>query len=107
MVDRPDTPERLGYDELTRYNPQLKVTQTLSAVFPYEFGLLEEYIDKLKSRLRIAVIHGGDKDNDGAVIFRTQPRLEELRGGRQHIAGALRGRVRAGLRDARRQHLPG
>ncbi|MGB7443260.1 MAG: ATP-grasp domain-containing protein [Coleofasciculaceae cyanobacterium] len=37
----------------------------------YNFSLLPRYLDRLRSRLRIAVIHGGDKNKEGAVIYKT------------------------------------
>ncbi|MGC9502819.1 D-alanine--D-alanine ligase family protein [Baaleninema sp.] len=37
----------------------------------YSFDRFPEYLDRLRSKLRIAVIHGGDKDRDGAVIYKT------------------------------------
>ena len=37
----------------------------------YDFQLLPKYLELLYSRLRIAVIHGGDKQNEGAVIYKT------------------------------------
>lgn len=37
----------------------------------YDFQLLPKYLERLYSRLRIAVIHGGDKQNEGAVIYKT------------------------------------
>lgn len=40
-------------------------------VFVYDFDLLPQYIEQLSSKLRIAVIHGGDKNREGAVIYKT------------------------------------
>lgn len=37
----------------------------------YSFDRLPHWIDRLRSRLRIAVIHGGDKTREGAVIYQT------------------------------------
>lgn len=37
----------------------------------YDFNLLPQYLDRLRNRLRIAVIHGGDKNKEGAVIYKT------------------------------------
>ena len=37
----------------------------------YDFNLLPQYLDRLRTRLRIAVIHGGDKNKEGAVIYKT------------------------------------
>ncbi|NES83633.1 MAG: ATP-grasp domain-containing protein [Moorea sp. SIO2B7] len=39
--------------------------------FNYNFTLLPQYLEQLKAKLRIAVIHGGDKDREGAVIYKT------------------------------------
>ncbi|MBD2104032.1 D-alanyl-alanine synthetase [Leptolyngbya sp. FACHB-261] len=39
--------------------------------FHYEFSLLPPYLDILLSKLRIAVIYGGNKNRDGSVIHRT------------------------------------
>jgi D-alanine-D-alanine ligase len=39
--------------------------------FFYDFNLLSQYIERLSSKLRIAVIHGGDKNREGAVIYKT------------------------------------
>ncbi|MDC0832059.1 D-alanyl-alanine synthetase [Leptolyngbya valderiana BDU 20041] len=39
--------------------------------FTYSFDRFPDYLDRLRSKLRIAVIHGGDKDRDGAVIYKT------------------------------------
>lgn len=39
--------------------------------FVYDFDLLSQYIEGLTSKLRIAVIHGGDKNREGAVIYKT------------------------------------
>jgi D-alanine-D-alanine ligase len=40
-------------------------------IFNYDFNLLSQYIDRLKSRLRLAIIHGGDKQREGSVIYKT------------------------------------
>ncbi|MBE9170592.1 D-alanyl-alanine synthetase [Pleurocapsales cyanobacterium LEGE 06147] len=40
-------------------------------IFNYDFNLLPQYLDKLKSRLRLAIIHGGDKEREGSVIYKT------------------------------------
>ena len=36
-----------------------------------DFSLLPQYLEILRSKLRIAVIYGGNKEQDGAVIYRT------------------------------------
>lgn len=58
----------------------------------YGFSQLADWMEKLKSRLNIAVIHGGCKEADGAVIYKTHnPRswksYEKVAG---DIANALR-----------------
>lgn len=58
-------------NRLDRYTPQLRITSLMSKVFAYEFGLLPQYIEALYANLRIAVVHGGDKDKDGSVIYKT------------------------------------
>lgn len=52
---------------------------------------IQDQIDRLRSRLRIAVIYGGDKDGDGAVINRTvNPRSwKSYKAVAEDIAGAL------------------
>ncbi|MBP0000318.1 MAG: ATP-grasp domain-containing protein [Cyanobacteria bacterium SID2] len=37
----------------------------------YTFDRFPEYLDRLRAKLRIAVVHGGDKNRDGAVIYKT------------------------------------
>lgn len=61
--------------------------------FTYHFHSLDQYIDQLRPRLRIAVVHGGDKDRDGAVIYKTHnPRSTKTYEPVAHdIAAALRG----------------
>lgn len=39
--------------------------------FIYDFHLLADYLDVLRQTLRIAVVYGGDKHVDGAVIHKT------------------------------------
>lgn len=39
--------------------------------FSYSFKRLPEYLETLRDKLRIAVIHGGNKDNTDAVIYKT------------------------------------
>ncbi len=39
--------------------------------FHYDFGLLPHYIESLRSKLRIAVVYGGDKDQPGSVVNKT------------------------------------
>lgn len=39
--------------------------------FEYNLNLLPQYIKGLHSQLRIAVIHGGDKNREDAVIYKT------------------------------------
>lgn len=46
-------------------------TALLSAVFQYDFRSLPRYIEILYSKLRIAVVYGGNKDADGSVINKT------------------------------------
>jgi D-alanine-D-alanine ligase len=38
--------------------------------FHYDWGLLPEYLDILRSRLQIAVVYGGDKDQPCAVVYK-------------------------------------
>ena len=42
-----------------------------NADFIYDFNLLPNYIEILKSKLRLAVIYGGNKDEPGAVLLPT------------------------------------
>lgn len=37
----------------------------------YDFNLLPEYLDVLRDKLRIAIIYGGDPQQDGAVLYQT------------------------------------
>lgn len=39
--------------------------------FNYHFNNLPQYLEKLKSKLRLAVIYGGDKNKENAVIYKT------------------------------------
>ncbi len=39
--------------------------------FSYEFGSLDKYLDILRSRLKIAVVYGGDRSIKDAVIYQT------------------------------------
>ena len=39
--------------------------------FSYDFGMLAAYLDILRSRLRIAIVHGGDRTKQDAVIYQT------------------------------------
>ncbi len=39
--------------------------------FIYDFHLLADYFDVLRQTLRIAVVYGGDKQMEGAVIYKT------------------------------------
>jgi D-alanine-D-alanine ligase len=64
-------PRRPQYGELNRYAPQLHVISHEAKTFPYEFSMLPEYLQHLESKLRIAVIYGGDKNKEGSVIYRT------------------------------------
>lgn len=77
--------------KLDRYTPQLRITSLMSKVFAYEFGLLPLYIEALHPSLRIAVVHGGDKDKDGSVIYKTHnPRSwKSYREVAEDIANAL------------------
>ena len=47
--------------------------QMLRAVpaFQYEFQSLDKYLDVLRSRLKIAVVYGGDRTTEDAVIYKT------------------------------------
>jgi hypothetical protein len=46
--------------------------------FLYDFHLLSDYLNVLREKLRIAVVFGGDKRNDEAVIYKTHnPRYTE------------------------------
>jgi D-alanine-D-alanine ligase len=47
------------------------MTDTLNMTDKYRFNDLPEIFEKLKSRLRIAVIHGGDKTKENAVMYKT------------------------------------
>ncbi|MEB3829980.1 D-alanine--D-alanine ligase family protein [Phormidium sp. CCY1219] len=60
--------------------------------FDYNITLLPTYLEKLFSRLRIAVIHGGDPNREGAVIYKTHnPRATKTYEAVAHdIANALR-----------------
>jgi D-alanine-D-alanine ligase len=39
--------------------------------FNYNFQLFPEYLEQFKSKLRLAVIYGGDKNQEGSVIYKT------------------------------------
>ncbi|MGV2827838.1 D-alanine--D-alanine ligase family protein [Myxosarcina sp. GI1(2024)] len=39
--------------------------------FNYSFNSFPQYLDKLTKKLRLAVIYGGDKQREGAVIYKT------------------------------------
>jgi D-alanine-D-alanine ligase len=39
--------------------------------FTYNFDLFPEYLEQFKSKLRLAVIYGGDKNKEGSVIYKT------------------------------------
>ncbi|MGQ4648426.1 D-alanine--D-alanine ligase family protein [Lyngbya aestuarii] len=59
----------------------------------YQFSLLPQYLERLCGKLRIAVIHGGDNNQPGAVIYKTHnPRSTKTYEQVAHdIAQALRG----------------
>lgn len=60
--------------------------------FTYNFCQLPQYLDIFREKLRIAVIHGGDKNADQAVIYKTHnPRSTKTYAVVAHdIANALR-----------------
>jgi D-alanine-D-alanine ligase len=65
MVNRPVT------RTASAAKPNPRATVLIKQVFQYDFRSLPHYLARLYSRLRIAVVYGGDKDRDGAVIYKT------------------------------------
>ena len=41
----------------------------MDTLFQYDIGLLPHYLDLLRTKLRIAVVYGGDKSQSGSVIY--------------------------------------
>ena len=67
-------------------------TQSPPPGFVYDFARLPAYLDVLRTRMRVAVVYGGDKRSDGAVIratHNTRP-WKSYRVVAEDIAGALR-----------------
>lgn len=56
---------------IERYAPKMAVQDSTNTGFVYDFPLLPEYIEALYSKLKIAVIYGGDKTAENAVIYKT------------------------------------
>ena len=80
----------LGY--LDRPAMSVEAAQSESRGFVYDFAQLPAYLDVLRSRMHVAVVYGGDKHSDGAVIratHNTRP-WKSYRIVAEDIAGALR-----------------
>jgi D-alanine-D-alanine ligase len=80
----------LGY--LDRSALAVEAVPTESRAFVYDFAHLPAYLEVLRERMHIAVVYGGDKRSDGAVIratHNTRP-WKSYRVVAEDIAGALR-----------------
>ena len=80
----------LGY--IDRPTTALEAVRAGAAGFTYDFSQLPDYLEALRGRMRIAVVYGGDKRLDGAVIratHNTRP-WKSYRVVAEDIAGALR-----------------
>src|SRR5436190_6934295 len=80
----------IGY--LDRPAMAAESVQSESGGFVYDFTQLPAHLEVLRSRMHIAVVYGGDKRSDGAVIratHNTRP-WKSYRVVAEDIAGALR-----------------
>src|SRR5690554_1280413 len=74
--------------------PAYPAATVAGPAFQYTLGDMLRYLDVYRSRLRIAIVYGGNKDQGDAVIYRTvNPRpwksyfhvAEEIQGALQEI----------------------
>jgi D-alanine-D-alanine ligase len=81
----------LSYADAAKAIPQTSTALAPAETFDYEFRDLGRYLQVLESRLRIAVVYGGDRRADGAVIRETyNPRpWKSYRAVAEDIANAL------------------
>lgn len=49
----------------------VRTRSAVRTIFQYDLADMPDYLDVFRSRLRIAVVYGGDKNRENAVIYRT------------------------------------